>query len=278
MSLGIKLATIKDDVNSHFDKKKDWPKFISKLKSKKFRQEASAHPKADDKLRNFITNVTKHQTGEIIHHAPSSSGMKTYDIKKHPDGSMTCSCEDYKYKQSAINGTCKHIEKFKGIEKRASAYVTPYQQKDLKACSAACLKMVLGYYGTNKSEEELKKVIGVHSSGAEVTEITAACKKLGFKAFDKEFSIESARKCVNAGIPIIMDGKSYNHPGKGHYTVLCNIKNGKAHIADPNTPGNKRVISLEELEDRWTSKEMYSPHRAKKRWGIAIIPNEEQTN
>jgi predicted double-glycine peptidase len=61
-------------------------------------------------------------------------------------------------------------------------------------------------------------------------------------------------------IPIIADIKSFNYEGKNHWVVIeeIDLKNNKVRIADPNVKGNRRYISLEELDQRWKSKNMYT--------------------
>jgi len=138
----------------------------------------------------------------------------------------------------------------------------PYQQTSQRTCSAACLKMVLSYYGLNKSEDELTDLIGIKHNGAEGDKIVSAAEKLNFKAQWKELKVSEAIQLLNEGTPIIADMKSWNYPqpNRFHWVVLedIDIKNDKVHIADPNTPGNRRIISCKELDSRWRSKNMYT--------------------
>ena len=138
----------------------------------------------------------------------------------------------------------------------------PFQQTSQTNCSAACLKMVLSYYGINKSEEELVDLIGINHKGAEGDKIVKAANKLNLKATWKEFKVSEAIQLLNEGTPIIADMKSWNYPqpNRFHWVVLedIDLKNDKVHIADPNTPGNRRTISCKELDYRWCSKNMYT--------------------
>lgn len=150
-----------------------------------------------------------------------------------------------------------------GNTKLAAAKIEePFQQTSQRNCSAACLKMVLKYYGVDKSEEELVNLIGVNHQGAEGDKIVKAAKKLNFEAVWKELPISEAIQLLNEGTPIIADMKSWNYPqpGRYHWVVLedIDLKNNKVHIADPNTPGNRRIISCKELDSRWRSKNMYT--------------------
>jgi len=138
----------------------------------------------------------------------------------------------------------------------------PFQQTSQRNCSAACLKMVLRYYGVDKDETVLADLIGIDRQGAEGDKIVKAAKKLNFEAEWKQLSPSEAIKLLNDGVPIIADMKSWNYPqpGRYHWVVIedIDLKNNKVHIADPNTPGNRRVITYKELDERWRSKNMYT--------------------
>lgn len=154
------------------------------------------------------------------------------------------------------------------------AAVSPYQQATQWSCSAACLKAVLAHYGTELSEDEAVLAVGAREGrGAEVTEISDAATSLGFDAFDYEFSsLDQANVLLQQDIPIICDIQSFNYEGKGHYVVLHKLDAHSAHLMDPNTPGNSRVIPLDHLEAMWWDHTMAKPHVLKQKWGVVILP------
>ena len=149
--------------------------------------------------------------------------------------------------------------------------VSPYQQETQHTCSAASLKAVLLHWGVEKTEGELSKLIGVHSKGAEVDEITAAAKKLGFKAYDKELSWKEVDALLEKDIPIICDIRSFtkNH---GHYVVLAKADKTHVDIMDPNTKGNWRRLTRAAFDARWWDWTMAPPHKKMIRWGLVITP------
>lgn len=156
---------------------------------------------------------------------------------------------------------------------KVSEAIVPYRkQSTQKTCSSASLRMVLSYYGDERSEDELTKLIGVHSCGADGPDIVKAAKKLGYKAEYRSIKTQEAVDLLNAKIPIIMDGKSFKYDGKFHWTVLCDIQleNNKVILADPNYDNEYRYLSLKELDFYWNSKEMYKPHRPLKRYGVIV--------
>ncbi len=192
----------------------------------------------------------------------------------------------YIFKHLVDEGVAKHERQFReeqdepgfsyrrGFDKLAK--VSPYQQETQHTCSAACLKTVLEHYGASLDEHSVSKAIGVRQrGGAETDQIARAARDLGFESFEYSFdSIAQARVLTDQDIPIIADIQSFNHPGSGHYVVIHSIDDEAVHLMDPNTPGNERVISHEEMEERWWDRAMRPPHKEMPKWGVIVLPKE----
>ena len=153
------------------------------------------------------------------------------------------------------------------------AFVSPYQQRTLWTCSAACLKAVLGHWGRTVSEEEAVEAVGAREGrGAETTQIVEGAVSLGFDAMEMSFdSLDQAKALTDQDIPVICDLQSFNNPGKGHYVVLTGIDE-MVHLMDPNTPGNVRTISKEEMEQRWWDRWIKPPNQLMLKWGVLVAP------
>lgn len=156
-----------------------------------------------------------------------------------------------------------------------TAQVNPYQQKTQWTCSAACLKAVLEHWGVRLPELVVIEAIGTKKGrGAECDEIAAGARKLGFLAFEYSFdSIEQAKVLLDQDIPIICDIRSFTR-NAGHYVVMHAVLD-KVELMDPNTPGNRRVISKEEMDERWWDYAIAPPHDLMIRHGIIVIPPED---
>lgn len=180
----------------------------------------------------------------------------------------------------------KRAEMYKATadELQKMAQVDAYQQKTEWSCSAGALKAVTLHHGFDFTEEELIKAIGARKGrGAETTDIMNGAKKLGFDAYEGSFeSLDDAKKTLKKGIPIIADVQSFNYPGKGHYIVIAGFKPGKGFIVmDPNTKGktaidNWRLMSAEELEEKWWDRAMASPHQLMPKWGVMVKPKTKE--
>ncbi len=156
------------------------------------------------------------------------------------------------------------------------AEIKPYQQLEQWSCSAACLKAVLDHWGINISEQEAIEAIGTREGrGAECNQIAEGARKFGLLAFEYSFSsIDQAKILLDQDIPFAIDIQSFNHPGKGHYVVLVSADDSTVTLMDPNTPGNVRTISREEMDARWWDHAMDPPHNLMLKYGIIVIPSE----
>lgn len=157
-----------------------------------------------------------------------------------------------------------------------TAQVMPYQQETQWSCSAACLLAVAAHHGITLTEQEAIEAIGTRPGrGAECDQIVYGARKLGMLSFEFSFeSIDQAKVLLDQDIPIICDIQSFNHPGKGHYVVMVSADDSNVMLMDPNTPGNQRTITREDMDDRWWDRAMAPPHDMMPKWGIIVLPSE----
>lgn len=178
----------------------------------------------------------------------------------------------------AVAGRALGVKKLAafGDELEKIAEVLPYQQETQWTCSAACMKAVLQHHGIEISESEAVAMIGARPGrGAECNEIADAARAMSLDAFEYSFdSLDQAKTLLDQDLPIICDIQSFNNPGKGHYVVMVGIDNTHVKLMDPNTPGNQRVISREEMDSRWWDRAMAPPHELMPKHGIIILPRE----
>lgn len=127
--------------------------------------------------------------------------------------------------------------------------IKPFRER-LGYCGPASLKMILSYYGINKSEKELAKLTNsTKEHGTNAKSIIKIAKKLGFKAFIKNFSnIKDIRRYVlKQKIPIIVDWFSQD---EGHYSVVVDIDKENIYLQDPEI-GHLHAMKLNTFKRVW---------------------------
>lgn len=110
--------------------------------------------------------------------------------------------------------------------------IKPYEQKKSGYCGPASLKMVLHFYGLEKSEEELGKICGVKKRlGMEAERFKKAARRFGFKILIKDFAdFADINFYLKRKIPIIVDWFSKDD---GHYSVVVGLDKKYIYLADP---------------------------------------------
>jgi ATP-binding cassette subfamily B protein len=100
-----------------------------------------------------------------------------------------------------------------------------YKQRNQMDCGAACLKMILKYYGKYVSIETLRQLTETTREGASLSRISEAANKLGLKTLG--LKLDSKKLFERAPLPAIL------HWENNHFVVLYKIKKNTIYIADP---------------------------------------------
>ena len=127
--------------------------------------------------------------------------------------------------------------------------VKPYREKP-ELCGPASLKMVIDFFGIEKTEDELAELAGyIPTKGTTSEGIINAAKILGFNAFQKDFSeIKDIEDYVaNKNIPVIVDWFSIDG---GHYSVIVGVDNKNIYMQDPESIEMK-TFELETFKAVW---------------------------
>ena len=108
-------------------------------------------------------------------------------------------------------------------------------------CGAACLSMILRYYGKHVSVNRLRDLANVSREGASLYSIAEAAETLGFHTRGIHASFEHLEKVE---LPAIAHWEGF------HYTVLYEVTPNRVVVADPAI--GLRKLSREEFEKSWT--------------------------
>jgi len=126
-------------------------------------------------------------------------------------------------------------------------------------CGAASLKIVLDYYGVQKSEKELAKLCRVDKDlGTDDKSIRRVAELLGFKVVIKNnSSFEDIEKWLDKKVPVIIDwftkGRqeySESEVVDGHYSVVAGLDEKYIYIQDPEI-GRIRKLKRNDFMRVW---------------------------
>lgn len=126
-------------------------------------------------------------------------------------------------------------------------------------CGPASLKMVLAYYGMEKTEEELAKLCSTDSElGASDEGIKRAGESLGFKTEIKNNStFDDIQSWLDKKVPVIVnwftrgriDYQDSEVPD-GHLSVVVGLDDEYIYLQDPEI-GNLRKIARDDFMKVW---------------------------
>lgn len=144
--------------------------------------------------------------------------------------------------------------------KKIHLNVKPFQETlHADMCGPASLKIVLDYYGLNKTEKELAGLCKlVPGLGVDDKSIAEATETLGFKVEIKnDSSFKDIENWLLKDVPVIVDWftrgrQDYNDSevADGHYSVAFGLDDGFIYLQDPET-GGERKIDREDFMKVW---------------------------
>lgn len=138
--------------------------------------------------------------------------------------------------------------------------IKPFQETlNNSYCGPAVLKIVFGYYGINRSEEELAKISEWDKDlGIDDKSIKKTGEQLGFKVIIKNNStFEDIESWLKKGIPVIVNwftrGRSDyldSAVPDGHYSVVAGLDDRFIYLQDPEI-GKIRKLDKEDFLAVW---------------------------
>lgn len=125
--------------------------------------------------------------------------------------------------------------------RRRSVRTPLVMQMELTECGAACLGIVLAYFGKWVPLEELREACGVSRDGCSAADIRRAAESFGLLAKGWRRRID---QLADMPKPLIL------YWGFKHFVVLEGVRRGRFLINDPN--GGRRSVSAEEFGRLYT--------------------------
>ncbi len=125
---------------------------------------------------------------------------------------------------------------------KGAAKVPTIMQLEALECGAACLCMVMAYYGKWVPLEQARKDCGVSRDGSKAKNVVIAARNYGFKAKGFRCEVEGLKKSIS--YPCII------HWNFNHFVVLEGFKGNYAYINDPGRGEVK--VSMDEFDRAFT--------------------------
>jgi hypothetical protein len=138
--------------------------------------------------------------------------------------------------------------------------VKPFQEKlNSSYCGPATMKIVLGYFGIDKSEDELAAMMGWSKNlGVDDNGFKKAAEYLGFKAEIKnENTFKDIEYWLKKRVPVVVDWFTRGRTdytdsdvSDGHYSVVMGLDDKNIYLQDPEI-GGMRTINREDFMRVW---------------------------
>lgn len=114
-------------------------------------------------------------------------------------------------------------------------------QMEALECGAACLAMILAYYGKWLALEQVRADCGVSRDGSSARNMIRAARSYCLDAAGYRMEIDDVKKCA---FPVIL------HWNFNHFVVLCGFRKGKAILNDPAR--GRVAVGMEEFDRAFT--------------------------
>jgi len=132
------------------------------------------------------------------------------------------------------------------------------------SCGAAAMQAVLGYWGRDIGEEDLREMLNTNEqSGTYPDDIIRVADALGLQAeYNENMTLVALENYVAQGIPVIVDCQAWRSVSQynesladtwynGHWMVVIGIDESNVILEDPYLLGDRGILSREEFEMRW---------------------------
>lgn len=122
------------------------------------------------------------------------------------------------------------------------------RQHDEKDCGAACLSMILEYYGLKLPMAVIRDAIQVDQNGANIYGMLEGASRFGLKGDARGGSAEDVWEVLSGydfSDPVII--RVLNRGVYEHYVVVSDFKGNKLQICDPDM--GKRTMTREEFQE-----------------------------
>ena len=137
----------------------------------------------------------------------------------------------------------------------ASLHDVPLVEPELESsCVAACVRIVLAYWGDLRTEQELRDYLGTGEDGTKLAHLDRLAT-LGYEVRFYETNTEFLELCLETKfppiVPLATDCLGYWKQPCRHAAVLVGIDNESVTLNDPWFPDAPQIVPLAEFLRAW---------------------------
>lgn len=128
-------------------------------------------------------------------------------------------------------------------------------QEHISSCVAACLRMVLASFGQQRTEVELRHLLGNPRFGLTLRQAANKLNEEGAIAeLNDGWSIDDLRDCLrDGGFPIVrVERRFFGFPSAAHSVVVTAIRSDEVEMLDPLI-SSPQITKLETFKAAWRS-------------------------
>jgi ABC-type bacteriocin/lantibiotic exporter with double-glycine peptidase domain len=134
----------------------------------------------------------------------------------------------------------------------------PHFRQELDySCLAACVRMILAFYGKDYSESDLRKLLKTRMGGTSPARLMWQLPTLGFEALVETGSLRSLSEHVDSGQPCIVHvwTPPLPHWDKEaiHALVVIGMSEDSVLIHDPSLPTGPTTVPLSSFVNAWAA-------------------------
>jgi ATP-binding cassette, subfamily B, bacterial len=131
--------------------------------------------------------------------------------------------------------------KLRALTRQRFARIPLVTQVSVADCGAACLAMVLGYYGKHVSVDQVRNALGSVAQGVTARRLAEAARRLGLRSRGVKIDVDSLAYAPRGTVL---------HWEMNHFVVLDRVDGRGARIIDP--AAGPRLVPLKDLTERFT--------------------------
>lgn len=195
--------------------------------------------------------------------------------------------------QAASSDTVRSANATTSMNATASANVTstalfsgvPDTRQSMEySCGAAALQAVLGYWGRDIGEEDLREMLNTNpDSGTYPDDIIRAAQELGLKPeYGENLTLVDIEASVKKGVPVMIDCQAWRSVseqneswadiwGDGHWMVIIGLDDENVYFEDPYILGTRGFMPRREFLERWHNPRGLDPSDTVKQNHVGIF-------